>query len=235
MRENSVCTAADAIYKLAAGNLKYLNARTGAAIFPAVSGCPHGPRASRPMPSSLPAQTPGSSRRTFSRRASGSCSSFGWRATSSTTTSWAASSTRQVIWAVGWWWCWAIPTAARWMRPSTTSRRLYPLHHGRDQEGHRGGDQPYKASCLNVRHSVQEIEKSLCIHDIGRKRACGSSVRCITSRTAASNFCNHRSIAAKKALFHGGKGPFPLFDNPASFAYTDSGKRNRRRDGIWYR
>ena len=25
---------------------------------------------------------------------------------------------------------------------------------------------PYKASCLNVRHSVQEIEKSLCIHDI---------------------------------------------------------------------
>mgnify|MGYP000311378561 CR=1 FL=1 len=24
MRENSVCTAADAIYKLAAGNLKYL-------------------------------------------------------------------------------------------------------------------------------------------------------------------------------------------------------------------
>ena len=26
MRENFVCTAADAIYKLAAGNLKYLNA-----------------------------------------------------------------------------------------------------------------------------------------------------------------------------------------------------------------
>lgn len=25
---------------------------------------------------------------------------------------------------------------------------------------------PYKASCLNVRHSVQEIEKSLCIHHI---------------------------------------------------------------------
>ena len=25
---------------------------------------------------------------------------------------------------------------------------------------------PYKASCLNVRHSVQEIEKSLCIHNI---------------------------------------------------------------------
>ena len=24
----------------------------------------------------------------------------------------------------------------------------------------------YKASCLNVRHSVQEIEKSLCIHNI---------------------------------------------------------------------
>ena len=29
MRENSVCTAADAIYKLAAGNLKYLNAENG--------------------------------------------------------------------------------------------------------------------------------------------------------------------------------------------------------------
>ena len=26
--------------------------------------------------------------------------------------------------------------------------------------------EPYKASCLNVRHSVQEIEKSLCIHNI---------------------------------------------------------------------
>ena len=25
---------------------------------------------------------------------------------------------------------------------------------------------PYKASCLNVRHSVREIEKSLCIHHI---------------------------------------------------------------------
>ena len=25
---------------------------------------------------------------------------------------------------------------------------------------------PYKASCMNVRHSVQEIEKSLCIHHI---------------------------------------------------------------------
>ena len=29
MRENFVCTAADAIYKLAAGNLKYLNAENG--------------------------------------------------------------------------------------------------------------------------------------------------------------------------------------------------------------
>ena len=29
MRETPVCTAADAIYKLAAGNLKYLNAENG--------------------------------------------------------------------------------------------------------------------------------------------------------------------------------------------------------------
>ena len=29
-----------------------------------------------------------------------------------------------------------------------------------------GETDPYKASCLNVRHSVQEIEKSLCIHNI---------------------------------------------------------------------
>ena len=29
MQETTVCTAADAIYKLAAGNLKYLNAENG--------------------------------------------------------------------------------------------------------------------------------------------------------------------------------------------------------------
>ena len=32
MRETPVCTAADAIYKLAAGNLKYLNAENGLSL-----------------------------------------------------------------------------------------------------------------------------------------------------------------------------------------------------------
>ena len=32
MRETPVCTAADAIYKLAAGNLKYLNAENGSPV-----------------------------------------------------------------------------------------------------------------------------------------------------------------------------------------------------------
>ena len=32
MRETPVCTAADAIYKLAAGNLKYLNAENGSCL-----------------------------------------------------------------------------------------------------------------------------------------------------------------------------------------------------------
>ena len=142
MRETPVCTAADAIYKLAAGNLKYLNAENGSGdisrrIRMSTWAKGQSPYAiivtcsdSRVIPENI-----------FSA-ASVSCSSSGWRATSSMTTSWAASSTLPAIWAVGWWWCWATPTAVRWMPPSTTSLRLYPLHHGRDQEGHRGGDRP---------------------------------------------------------------------------------------------
>ena len=142
MRETPVCTAADAIYKLAAGNLKYLNAENGSGDISRRIRMSTWAKGQSPYASSSPVRIPGSSRRTSSRRASVSCSSSGWRATSSTTTSWAASSTLPAIWAVGWWWCWAIPTAARWMPPSTPSLRLYPLHHGRDQEGHRGRNRP---------------------------------------------------------------------------------------------
>ena len=78
------------------------------------------------------------------------------------TTSWAASSTLPAIWAVGWWWGWAIPTAAINSEPSGYIRYIT------DEIKKAIGDEtdPYKASCLNVRHSVQEIEKSLCIHNI---------------------------------------------------------------------
>ena len=166
MRETPVCTAADAIYKLAAGNLKYLNAENGSGdisrrIRMSTWAKGQSPYAiivtcsdSRVIPENI-----------FSA-ASVSCSSSGWRATSSTTTSWAASSTLPAIWAVGWWWCWAIPTAARWMPPSTTNPPAISATSRTRSRRPSGGDRPYKASCLNVRHSVQEIEKSLCIHNI---------------------------------------------------------------------
>ena len=120
MRETPVCTAADAIYKLAAGNLKYLNAENGSGdisrrIRMSTWAKGQSPYAiivtcsdSRVIPENIFSAGIGE---LFVIR----------RATSSMTTSWAASSTLPAIWAVGWWWCWAIPTAARWMRPSTPS------------------------------------------------------------------------------------------------------------------
>ena len=80
------------------------------------------------------------------------------------TTSWAASSTLPAIWAVGWWWCWATPTVDAAINHESSGYIRYIT----DEIKKAIGDEtdPYKASCLNVRHSVQEIEKSLCIHNI---------------------------------------------------------------------
>ena len=166
MRETPVCTAADAIYKLAAGNLKYLNAENGSGdisrrIRMSTWAKGQSPYAiivtcsdSRVIPENI-----------FSA-ASVSCSSSGWRAISSTTTSWAASSTRPAIWLSAGGGAGPYPLRRGGCGHQLRARRLYPLHHGRDKKGHRGRNRPYKASCLNVRHSVQEIEKSLCIHNI---------------------------------------------------------------------
>ena len=83
------------------------------------------------------------------------------------TTSWAASSTLPAIWAVGWWWCWATPHCGA-VDAAINSEPSGYIRYITDEIKKAIGDEtdPYKASCLNVRHSVQEIEKSLCIHNI---------------------------------------------------------------------
>ena len=167
MRETPVCTAADAIYKLAAGNLKYLNAENGSGDISRRIRMSTWAKGQSPYASSSPVRIPGSSRRTSSRRASVSCSSSGWRATSSTTISWGSIEVRcrpSGLSAGGG--AGPHPLRRGGCGHQLRALRLYPLHHGRDKKGHRGRNRPYKASCLNVRHSVQEIEKSLCIHNI---------------------------------------------------------------------
>ena len=52
MQETTVCTAADAIYKLAAGNLKYLNAENGSGDISRRIRMSTWTKASLPMPSS---------------------------------------------------------------------------------------------------------------------------------------------------------------------------------------
>ena len=78
------------------------------------------------------------------------------------TTSWAALSMLPGTWAAAWWWYWATPTAAIHHEPEGYIKYIT------DEIKKAIGDEtdPYKASCMNVRHSVQEIEKSLCIHHI---------------------------------------------------------------------
>ena len=166
MRETPVCTAADAIYKLAAGNLKYLNAENGSGDISRRIRMSTWAKGQSPYASSSPVRIPGSSQRTSSRRASVSCSSSGWRATSSMTTSWAASSTLLAIWlsAGGG----AGPHPLRCSGCRHQPRAAGYIRYITDEIKKAIGDEtdPYKASCLNVRHSVQEIEKSLCIHNI---------------------------------------------------------------------
>ena len=94
MRETPVCTAADAIYKLAAGNLKYLNAENGSGDI--------------------------SRRIRMSTWAKGQ-SPYAIIVTCSDSRVIPENIFSAGIWAVGWWWCWATPTAVRWMPPSTRS------------------------------------------------------------------------------------------------------------------
>lgn len=96
MRENFVCTAADAIYKLAAGNLKYLNAENGSGD--------------------------------ISRRIRMSTWAKGQSPYAIIVTCSDSRVIPENIFSAGIGELFVI--------------RLYPLHHGRDQEGHRRGDRP---------------------------------------------------------------------------------------------
>ena len=165
-----------------------------------------------------------------------SCSSSGWRATSSMTTSWAASSTLPAIWL----------SAGGGAGP-------YPLRRG-------GCGHQLRASGY-IRYITDEIKKAIgtrptpirpavsmsgtvcrrskraCASMTSRrKRACGSSVRCTTSRTAASNSCKELPALRRN-------GPFPdreravfVFDNRRLSVYTNAEKAGyNRRTGQWYR
>ena len=147
MNQTPVCTAADAIYRLAAGNLKYLNAESGHGdisrrVRLATWAKGQSPYAiivtcsdSRVIPESI-----------FS---AGIGELFVIRLAGNVIDDYLLGHTH----------CGAVDAA---------------IHH--EPEGYLKyitdeikkaiGDEkdPYKASCMNVRHSVQEIEKSLCIH-----------------------------------------------------------------------
>lgn len=237
MRETPVCTAADAIYKLAAGNLKYLNAENGSGdisrrIRMSTWAKGQSPYAiivtcsdSRVIPENIFSAGIGE---LFVIRLAGNIiddhqlGSIEYAA--------GHLGCRLVV-VLGHTHCGAVDAAIN-HEPSGYIRYIT------DEIKKAIGDEtdPYKASCLNVRHSVQEIEKSLCIHNIEEEtgpagRRCDVPHRGRQRRIPVRN----SQHCGGTALSQTGKGPFLVFDNPASFAYTDSGKRNRRRDGIWYR
>ena len=156
MQDQIVCTAADAIYRLAAGNLKYLNAENGSGdisrrIRLATWTKGQSPYAiivtcsdSRVIPESIFSAGIGE---LFVIRLAGNViddhqlGSIEYAA--------GHLGCRLVV-VLGHTHCGAVDAA---------------IHH--EPTGYIGEEtDPYKASCLNVRHSVSEIEKSLCIHHI---------------------------------------------------------------------
>ena len=162
MRENSVCTAADAIYKLAAGNLKYLNAENGSgdisrrirmstwanAIIVTCSD-------SRVIPENIFSAGIGE---LFVIRLAGNIiddhqlGSIEYAA--------GHLGCRLVV-VLGHTHCGAVDAA---IHHESSGYIRYITDEIKKAIGEE--TDPYKASCLNVRHSVQEIEKSLCIHNI---------------------------------------------------------------------
>ena len=167
MRETPVCTAADAIYKLAAGNLKYLNAENGSgdisrrirmstwtkgqSPYAIIVTCSD----SRVIPENIFSAGIGE---LFVIRLAGNIiddhqlGSIEYAA--------GHLGCRLVV-VLGHTHCGAVDAAIN-QEPSGYIRYIT------DEIKKAIGDErdPYKASCLNVRHSVQEIEKSLCIHNI---------------------------------------------------------------------
>ena len=165
MRETPVCTAADAIYKLAAGNLKYLNAENGSGdisrrIRMSTWAKGQSPYAiivtcsdSRVIPENIFSAGIGE---LFVIRLAGNIiddhqlGSIEYAA--------GHLGCRLVV-VLGHTHCGAVDAAIHY-EPEGYLKCIT------DEIKKAIGDEkdPYKASCMNVRHSVQEIEKSLCIH-----------------------------------------------------------------------
>lgn len=142
MRETPVCTAADAIYKLAAGNLKYLNAENGSGdisrrIRMSTWAKGQSPYAiivtcsdSRVIPENIFSAGIGE---LFVIRLAGNIiddhqlGSIEYAA--------GHLGCRLVV-VLGHTHCGAVDAAIN------RARRLYPLHHGRDKKGHRGRNRP---------------------------------------------------------------------------------------------
>ena len=151
MNQTPVCTAADAIYRLAAGNLKYLNAESGHGdisrrVRLATWAKGQSPYAiivtcsdSRVIPESIFSAGIGE---LFVIRLAGNV--IDDQQLGSIEYAAGHLGCRLVV-VLGHTHCGAVDAA---------------IHY--EPEGYE--KDPYKASCRNVRHSVQEIEKSLCIH-----------------------------------------------------------------------
>ena len=138
MRETPVCTAADAIYKLAAGNLKYLNAENGSgdisrrirmstwtkgqSPYAIIVTCSD----SRVIPENIFSAGIGE---LFVIRLAGNIIDDHQLGS----IEYAAGHL-----AVGWWWCWATPTAVQWMPPSTTSPPAISATSRTRSRSHRG-------------------------------------------------------------------------------------------------
>ena len=136
MRETPVCTAADAIYKLAAGNLKYLNAENGSGdisrrIRMSTWAKGQSPYAiivtcsdSRVIPENIFSAGIGE---LFVIRLAGNIIDD--------------HQLGSIEYAAGHLGCRLVvvhPLRCGGCRHQPRALRLYPLHHGRDQEGHRG-------------------------------------------------------------------------------------------------
>ena len=133
MNQTPVCTAADAIYRLAAGNLKYLNAESG-----------NGDISRRVR---LATWTKGQSPYAIIVTCSDS------------------RVIPENIFSAGIGELFVIRLSGNIIYDHEPEGYIKYIT---DEIKKAIGDEkdPYKASCMNVRHSVQEIEKSLCIHHI---------------------------------------------------------------------
>ena len=149
MRETPVCTAADAIYKLAAGNLKYLNAENGSGDISRRIRMSTWAKGQSPYAIIVTCSDSRLAGNIIDEHQLGSieyaAGHLGCR----------------LVVVLGHTHCGAVDAAIN-SEPSGYIRYIT------DEIKKAIGEEtdPYKASCLNVRHSVQEIEKSLCIHDI---------------------------------------------------------------------